>query len=118
MAALRRLVPSLGSKARAFAARGAPPAAPAKALKVIVAGACVTAAAAAAYYRSGGEGRVGERLPHLGLPSVSASDKVKFADLKLDSVGSARVLRTLINALYRSFCVLFFRSGAVHDLWC
>uniref|UniRef100_A0A3B3DL51 Mitochondrial calcium uptake family, member 3b n=1 Tax=Oryzias melastigma TaxID=30732 RepID=A0A3B3DL51_ORYME len=75
MAALRRLVPSLGSKARAFAARGAPPAAPAKALKVIVAGACVTAAAAAAYYRSGGEGRVGERLPHLGLPSVSASDK-------------------------------------------
>ncbi|XP_078810508.1 calcium uptake protein 3, mitochondrial isoform X4 [Oryzias latipes] len=83
MAAMRRLVSLLGSRARAFASRGTP-AASTKALKVIAAGACVSAAAVAAYYhRCGGEGRIGARLPHLlGLPSVSASDKARPSGLE------------------------------------
>ncbi|XP_020562442.1 calcium uptake protein 3, mitochondrial isoform X1 [Oryzias latipes] len=90
MAAMRRLVSLLGSRARAFASRGTP-AASTKALKVIAAGACVSAAAVAAYYhRCGGEGRIGARLPHLlGLPSVSASDKELTTD-RIQMTGEAR----------------------------
>lgn len=80
MAALRRLFPSLGSKAATFTARKPHN----KALKAVAAGVCVTAAAGAAYYwRSvGGRGaprsRVEPRLVHLALPSVSATDKVQW----------------------------------------
>ncbi len=87
MAALRRLMHSLvsGSKTGTFTAPT--PRTPSKAtkvLKVIAAGACVTAAAGAAYYRCSFDGRrpglkshVEARLFHLALPSVSATDKVQ-----------------------------------------
>ncbi|XP_023251766.1 calcium uptake protein 3, mitochondrial-like isoform X2 [Seriola lalandi dorsalis] len=84
MAALRRLIPSLTNSSRT-GTRGqqtSPPAA--KALKVVAAGACVTAAAGAVYYccsfvgrRSGLKSHVEARLLHLALPSVSATDKAR-----------------------------------------
>ncbi|KAM7000588.1 calcium uptake protein 3, mitochondrial isoform 2-T2 [Tautogolabrus adspersus] len=87
MAALRRLIHSLAysSKTGTFTTRkqqtffkGT------KALKVIAAGACVTAAVGAAYYscsfdgrRSGLKNHVEARLFHLALPSVSATDQAR-----------------------------------------
>lgn len=81
MAALRRLIPSLtgGSRTGRFAAgRQQTSAKGTRALKVLAAGACVTAGAAY-YYRcwsSGLKGRVEAGLAQLVLPAVNASDKV------------------------------------------
>ncbi|XP_067454784.1 calcium uptake protein 3, mitochondrial isoform X2 [Thunnus thynnus] len=85
MAALRRLIPSFTNsfKTGTFAARKQTHSKATKALRVIAAGACVTAAAGAAYYycrsfvgrRSGLASHVEARLLHLALPSVSATDK-------------------------------------------
>eukprot|EP00064_Thunnus_orientalis_P014170 superscaffoldBa00002429_g14211 len=87
MAALRRLIPSFtnSSKTGTFAARKQTHSKATKALRVIAAGACVTAAAGAAYYycrsfvgrRSGLASHVEARLLHLALPSVSATDKAR-----------------------------------------
>ncbi|XP_039976446.1 calcium uptake protein 3, mitochondrial isoform X2 [Xiphias gladius] len=87
MAALRRLTASFanGSKTGTLTSRGQQTSSHgARALTVIAAGACVTAAAGAAYYccsfvgrRSGPKSHVGARLSHLALPSVSASDKAR-----------------------------------------
>ncbi|XP_044060182.1 calcium uptake protein 3, mitochondrial isoform X1 [Siniperca chuatsi] len=87
MAALRRLIPSLtnSSKTGTFTSRKQQTSSKAtRALKVIAAGACVTAAAGAAYYgcsfvgrRSGLKSHVEARLVHLALPSVSATDKAR-----------------------------------------
>ncbi|TKS72654.1 Calcium uptake protein 3, mitochondrial EF-hand domain-containing family member A2 [Collichthys lucidus] len=81
MAALRRLIHSLANSSRKGTWRQPTPS---KALKVIAAGACVTAAAGAAYYgcssvgrRSGLRSHVEARLFHLALPSVSATEKVR-----------------------------------------
>uniref|UniRef100_A0A3B4UEG2 Mitochondrial calcium uptake family member 3 n=1 Tax=Seriola dumerili TaxID=41447 RepID=A0A3B4UEG2_SERDU len=84
MAALRRLIPSLTNSSRT-GTRGQQTSSPAaKALKVVAAGACVTAAAGAVYYccsfvgrRSGLKSHVEARLLHLALPSVSATDKAR-----------------------------------------
>lgn len=121
MAAMGRLVSSLGSSARAFASRGTP-AASTKALKVIAAGACVSAAAVAAYYhRCGGEGRIGARLPHLlGLPSVSASDKVKkiIATFGWKRAGFTHMNKRLGSRFLRHFCrELSTRFGAETAKW-
>ncbi|XP_072252247.1 calcium uptake protein 3, mitochondrial-like [Leuresthes tenuis] len=85
MAALRRLIPSLTntSKTGTFVAgRRQTSSKATKTLKVLAAGACVTAAAGAAYYccsfagrRPGLKSHVEARLVHLALPSVSATDK-------------------------------------------
>ncbi|XP_042274266.1 calcium uptake protein 3, mitochondrial isoform X2 [Thunnus maccoyii] len=87
MAALRRLIPSFTNsfKTGTFAARKQTHSKATKALRVIAAGACVTAAAGAAYYycrsfvgrRSGLASHVEARLLHLALPSVSATDKAR-----------------------------------------
>lgn len=87
MAALRKLLHPLANvpKAGTFTAqKRQTPSTAAKALKVIAAGAGVTAAAGAVYYfcRSVGPGsglksHVEARLFHLALPSVSATDKVQ-----------------------------------------
>ncbi|KAG8004226.1 Calcium uptake protein 3 [Nibea albiflora] len=81
MAALRRLIHSLANSSRKGTWKQPTPS---KALKVIAAGACVTAAAGAAYYgcssvgrRSGLKSHVEARLFHLALPSVSATEKVR-----------------------------------------
>ncbi|GAA6224291.1 calcium uptake protein 3, mitochondrial-like isoform X3 [Lates japonicus] len=84
MAALRRLIPSF-TKTGTFTARKQQTSPRAtKALKVVAAGACVTAAAGAAYYccsfvgsRSGLKSHVEARLLHLALPSVSATEKAR-----------------------------------------
>ncbi|XP_042349641.1 calcium uptake protein 3, mitochondrial-like [Plectropomus leopardus] len=83
MAALRRLIPSLTNSFKTGRQQTSSRAT--KALKVLAAGGCVTAAAAgAAYYcfpsvgrRSGLKSHVEARLFHLALPSVSATDKAR-----------------------------------------
>lgn len=88
MAALRRLLHPLanGSRTGTFTAQKQQTSSKAtKALKVVAAGAGVTAAAGAAYYcwpsvgrGSGVRSHVEARLVHLALPSVSATDKVQW----------------------------------------
>lgn len=89
MAALRRLLHPLanGSRTGTFTAQKQQTSSKAtKALKVVAAGAGVTAAAGAAYYYcwpsvgrgSGVRSHVEARLVHLALPSVSATDKVQW----------------------------------------
>ncbi|XP_069027113.1 calcium uptake protein 3, mitochondrial isoform X2 [Embiotoca jacksoni] len=87
MAALRRLIPSFTNSSRTgtFTPRKQQTSSKAtKALKVVAAGACVTAAAGAACYccwsvgrRPGLTSHVEARLVHLALPSVSATDKTR-----------------------------------------
>lgn len=94
MAALRRLTHLLCSKTATFTPRGQRSSSTArKVLKVVAAGACVTAAAGAAYYgsSSGLKSRVEARLRHLALPSVSASDKVKWTSVRLTTLTSHTV---------------------------
>lgn len=88
MAALRRFIPSFTNSSKTgtlTALKQQTTSKATKALKVIAAGACVTAAAGAAYYgcslvgrRSGLKSHVEARLLHLALPSVSATDKVQW----------------------------------------
>ncbi|XP_038555760.1 calcium uptake protein 3, mitochondrial isoform X4 [Micropterus salmoides] len=87
MAALRRFIPSFTNSSKTgtlTALKQQTTSKATKALKVIAAGACVTAAAGAAYYgcslvgrRSGLKSHVEARLLHLALPSVSATDKAR-----------------------------------------
>ncbi|XP_034738819.1 calcium uptake protein 3, mitochondrial isoform X2 [Etheostoma cragini] len=86
MAALRRLVPLFANsfKTGTLTTRKQHTSSKAtKAVKVVAAGACVTAAAGAAFYcscvarRSGLKSHVEARLFHLALPSVSATDKAR-----------------------------------------
>uniref|UniRef100_A0A8C4HX69 Mitochondrial calcium uptake family, member 3b n=1 Tax=Dicentrarchus labrax TaxID=13489 RepID=A0A8C4HX69_DICLA len=90
MASLRRLVQSLSNSSRTTGTwTQATTSKATKALKVIAAGACVTAAGVgAAYYcypavgrRTGLKSHVEARLFHLALPSVSATDKARTYDL-------------------------------------
>ncbi|XP_071780015.1 calcium uptake protein 3, mitochondrial [Centroberyx gerrardi] len=92
MAALRRLISTFTniSKSGTFTARKQTSTKATKALKLIAAGACVTAAAGSAYYyyfysfhgrRTGLASHVEARVLHLALPSVSATDKVQAYDL-------------------------------------
>ncbi|XP_018530904.1 calcium uptake protein 3, mitochondrial isoform X1 [Lates calcarifer] len=84
MAALRRLIPSFTKPGTFTAWKQQTSPRATKALKVVAAGACVTAAAGAAYYccsfvgsRSGLKSHVEARLLHLALPSVSATEKAR-----------------------------------------
>ncbi|KAM3612792.1 uncharacterized protein V6R79_014558 [Siganus canaliculatus] len=87
MAALRRLLLhslSNNSRSGAFTTRDQQTGSAVKALKVVAAGACVTAAAGVAFYccssvgaRIGLKSRVEARLFDLALPSVSATDKAR-----------------------------------------
>ncbi|XP_074530186.1 calcium uptake protein 3, mitochondrial isoform X2 [Halichoeres trimaculatus] len=87
MAALRRLIPSLANSSRAgtlTVQKQQTSSTGTRALRVLAAGAGVTAAAGAAYYclwsdgaHSGLKSHVEARLFHLALPSVSATDKAK-----------------------------------------
>ncbi|XP_029369179.1 calcium uptake protein 3, mitochondrial [Echeneis naucrates] len=84
MAALRRLIRSLSTGSLAGSRRPQASSRAAKALRVVAAGACVTAAAGAAYYcgssvsgRPGLRSHIEARLTHLALPSVSATHKTR-----------------------------------------